>query len=150
MDGLIGWLGPAYPFTKALHLVFAIFWMAGLFALPRYLVHQAGEQPGSQEDLKWIPRIARLRRMILMPSIVVVWLAGLALALNYGFAGSGWLHVKLGVLFLLSGYHGWMVALSRKMARGERPMSERAFRIWNEAPALAIFLIVFLAVLKPF
>jgi uncharacterized membrane protein len=36
------------------------------------------------------------------------------------------------------------------MAAGTRPMSERAFRLWNEAPALFALLIVILAVVKPF
>ncbi|WP_199555413.1 CopD family protein [Sandaracinobacteroides hominis] len=150
MDDLLGWLGPAYPLVKALHIIFVIFWMAGLFILPRYLVHQAGEPPGNAEDAKWIERIARLRRMILTPSLVVTWVLGLALAFNVGFAGSGWLHAKLALVLLLTGYHGWMVSLSKRMARGERPMAERAFRMWNEVPALFVVGIVLLAVLRPF
>jgi putative membrane protein len=147
---MTGWLGPAYPWAKALHLIFVIFWMAGLFILPRYLVHQAGEAPGSPEDTKWNERIARLRRVILTPALVVAWSLGLALVLNYGLADAAWLHAKLALTLLLTAYHGWMVALSRKMATGERPLSERRLRLWNEAPALLIAAIVILAVVKPF
>lgn len=145
-----GFLGNAYLWLKAFHVVFVIFWMAGLFILPRYLVHQAGEAPGSPEDAKWIERITRLRRVILTPSLVVVWVLGLALTVNYGLADAGWLHVKLLLVVGLTGYHGWMVGLSRKMAAGARPMTEKALRLWNEAPALFALLIVILAVVKPF
>lgn len=145
-----GFLGTAYLWVKAFHVLFVIFWMAGLFILPRYLVHQAGEAPGSPEDGKWVERIARLRRVILTPSLVIVWVLGLLLTANFGLAGAGWLHAKLLLVLLLTGYHGWMVGLSKKMATGGRPLSERAFRLWNEAPALFALLIVILAVVKPF
>ena len=71
-------------------------------------------------------------------------------ATSYGLQGAGWIHAKIALVFLLSGYQGWMVALSRKMARGERPVAERTLRMVNEVPALFTILLVGLAVLKPF
>lgn len=150
MNALMGWLGSAYVWVKVLHVIVTYFWVAGLFLLPRYLVHQAGEVPGSPEDRKWSERTARLRRIILTPSLVLVWLFGLMAALSYGLASAGWLHAKIFLALLLSGYHGWMVALSRRMAAGARPMAERTLRLMNEVPALFIILIVVLVVLKPF
>lgn len=147
---MTGWLGAAYMPFKAAHVVFTFFWVAGLFMLPRYLVHQAGEVPGSAEDLKWIERVGRLRRVILGPSLVGVWVLGLMVATSYGLAHAGWIHAKIALVLLLSGYHGWMVGLSRRMAQGQRPISERKLRYWNEVPALFVVLIVSLAVLKPF
>ncbi len=35
----MNFLGNAYLWVKAAHVVFVIFWMAGMFALPRYLVY---------------------------------------------------------------------------------------------------------------
>ena len=150
MDQLMGWLGPFYMPLKAAHVVVVIFWMAGLFMLPRYLVHQASVPVGSPEDLNWRERTARIRRIILAPAMGLTWVLGLSLAASYGLAGSGWIHAKLMLVFLLSGYQGWMVSTARKMARGERPVSERTLRIVNEVPALFTILIVTLAVLKPF
>lgn len=150
MNMFLGWLGASYMAVKALHVVATFFWIAGLFMLPRYLVYQAETTPGSPEDRKWAERTARLRRIILTPGMILVWLLGIAIALSYGLQSAGWLHAKITLVVLLSGYHGWMVALSRKMARGERPVGERALRWWNEAPALFTILIVFLAVMKPF
>lgn len=147
---MIGWLGDAYPWVKAAHLIFVIFWVAGLFMLPRFLVYHMAAAPGSLEDVAWIERETRLRRIILHPAIALVWLLGIALALNIGFEGQGWLHAKLVVVFLLSGYHGWLGGLAKKFARGERPMSERALRLANEVPGLATIVIVILVIVKPF
>ncbi|MGQ5702828.1 CopD family protein [Sandaracinobacteroides sp. A072] len=150
MENLIGWLGAWYMPVKAAHVVITFFWIAGLFILPRYLVHQAGEAPGSAEDGKWNERITRLRRIILTPSIILAWVLGLAIATSYGFRAAGWIHAKLTLAVLLSAYHGWMVATARRMARGERPIAERKLRLWNEVPAIFTILMVTLAVLKPF
>jgi putative membrane protein len=149
MDALVGWLGPAYLWVKALHVILVIFWMAGLFILPRYLVHQAGEAPGSPEDRKWVDRIARCKRVILTPSLILVWIVGLALVANHGLAGAGWLHIKLTLALMLSGYHGWMSAVAKRMARGDRATAEKTLRYWNEVPALFTILIVTLAIVKP-
>jgi len=150
MEYLIGWLGAAYMPLKAAHVIITFFWIAGLFMLPRYLVHQAGEAPGSVEDLKWIERTDRLRRVILTPSLILTWILGLAIATSYGLQSAGWLHAKIFLALLLSGYHGWMTGMSKKMARGQRPMAEKTLRYWNEVPALFTILMVTLAVLKPF
>ncbi|MEZ0244463.1 MAG: CopD family protein [Sphingomonas sp.] len=150
---MIGWLGGFYLWVKAAHIVFVIFWMAGLFLFPRYLVHHQ-EALGTPEALKWEEREAKLRKMILGPSIGIVWALGLALAANVGLfdgaPGLGWLHTKLLIVFALSGYHGWALGYAKKLARGETPLATRTLRMLNEVPALAVILIVVLAVVKPF
>lgn len=139
-----------YLWLKAVHVVAVIFWMAGLFMLPRFLVYHMESAVGSAEDRAWTLREARLKRIILTPGIVAVWVLGLALAVSYGFAGNGWLHAKIFVVFLLSGYHGWAVATARKFAAGNRPYANRTLRLLNEVPALATIVIVILVVVKPF
>ena len=147
---MIGWLGDAYPWVEAAHVVFVIFWMAGLFMLPRFLVYHMAAPVGSSEDAAWIERETRLRRIILHPAIGAVWLLGLSLLLNIGLAGQGWLHAKLALVVALSGYHGWLGSLAKKFARGERPVTERALRLANEVPSVATILIVILVIVKPF
>lgn len=150
---MIGWLGGAYLWVKAAHIIFVIFWMAGLFLFPRYLVHHQ-DALGTPEAIKWQEREAKLRKMILEPSIGIVWILGLALAANVGLfdggPGLGWLHAKLLIVFALSGYHGWALGYAKKLARGETPLATRSLRMLNEVPALAVILIVILAVVKPF
>jgi putative membrane protein len=147
---MIGWLGEAYPWVRAAHIIFVIFWMAGMFMLPRYFVYHMAAPVGSAEDQLWIERETRLLRIIVNPAMAAVWLLGLALAFNIGFAGQGWLHAKLAIVFAFSGYHGWLSGLRRKFARGERPVSEKALRIANEVPSLVAIAVVILAVVKPF
>jgi putative membrane protein len=145
-----GWLDGAYLWVRAAHLVFVIFWMAGMFMLPRYLVYQYPTAPGSADEALWSERTRRLRRIIVGPSMLLVWLLGLALAFHIGFAGNGWLWAKIAVVFVFSGFHGSLVGLSKRMARGERPVAEKRLRIMNEVPSLVVIVVVLLAVTKPF
>ena len=62
---MIGWLGAAYPWVKAAHLIFVIFWLAGLFMVPRHYIYHSAVPPGSPEDRLWIQREATLARVIL-------------------------------------------------------------------------------------
>lgn len=145
-----GWLGGAYLWVLSAHVIFVIFWIAGLFALGRYLVYQRDTAPGSEAEALWGRRTGVLRRMILNPSMFLVWGLGLALALNLGLAGQGWLHAKILIVLLLSGWHGWAVATSKTLGRGERPYSDKRLRILNEAPAFAVILVVILVIVRPF
>ncbi|MBC7497473.1 MAG: CopD family protein [Sphingomonadaceae bacterium] len=145
---MTGWLGDAYPWVKALHVIAVIFWMAGLFMLPRFLVYHMESAVGSAEDAAWIDREARLKRIILTPGLIAVWVLGVALLVNYGPAG--WLYLKAGIVFLLSGYHGWAVATASKFAQGQRPYANKTLRLLNEVPALATIVIVVLVTVKPF
>ncbi len=151
---MIGFLGTAYLWVKAAHVVFVVFWMAGLFMLPRYLVYHQEGLGDPAEEARWVKREGVLRRMILTPSLVVVWVLGLALAANLGLfdggAGLGWLHAKLLVVVLLSGYHGWAVGYARKLGRGTATLTGRQLRLINEVPALATVLIVILVIVRPF
>lgn len=150
---MTGFLGGAYLWVKAFHIIFVIYWMAGLFLLPRYLVHHQ-EALGTPEAAGWEKREALLRRMILEPSIGIVWLLGIALALNVGLIdgqpGLGWLHAKLLLVFALSGYQGWAVGYSKKLAQGAGSIAPRRLRLLGEVPALAVLVVVILAVVKPF
>jgi len=151
---MVAMLGSAYSWVKAAHVVFVIFWMAGLFMLPRYLVYHQEAEPGSPEEARWVDREAKLRSIILTPSLVIVWGLGLLLAANDGLfsgvPGLGWLHAKLALVLLLSGYHGWAAGYSKRLARGQRTLSGKQLRMLNEVPGLAAALIVVLVIVRPF
>ena len=151
---MIGELGAAltltYAWLKAGHIVFVIFWIAGLFMLPRFYVYHQESAPGSDEETKWIERERRLRDIIITPAMVLVWLLGLALAWVTGAWSESWFHAKFALVLALSGYHGWMVGYGRKLAAGVRPVSGRALRLMNEIPGIAVVLIVVLVVVRPF
>ncbi|WP_265104526.1 CopD family protein [Sphingopyxis yananensis] len=135
--------------VKAGHIIFAIFLMAGLFMMPRFFVYHHQCAVGSDEDRKWIEREDRLRRIILNPSLVIIWVLGLMLAVNGGFFSQGWFHGKFLLLILLSGYHGWTISYCKKLAKGLRPMTEKRLRLVNEIPGVLAAMIVILAVVRP-
>lgn len=151
---MIGWLGNAYLWVKAAHVVFMIFWMAGMFALPRFLVYHQEAAPGSPEAALWVERETKLRHIILTPSITLTWIFGLMLAANIGLfdgqPGLGWLHAKLFFVLLLSGYHGWAVGYAKKLRDGRPLMTSKQLRIINEVPALLIALSVVMVIVRPF
>jgi protoporphyrinogen IX oxidase len=153
MHSIAGFLGSAYLWVQAAHVIFVIFWMAALFMQPRFFIYHHQTAVGSAEDGQWIERENRLRRIIMTPALIVVWVLGLILAVHlglFGMAGQGWFHAKLLLVVLLSGYHGWLVAYGKKLARGERPISEKNMRLLNEVPGIAIVLIVVLVIVRPF
>ncbi|MBV8238424.1 MAG: CopD family protein [Sphingomonas sp.] len=149
-----GFLGAAYNWVKAAHVIFVIFWMAGMFMLPRYLVYHQEGLGDPVDAARWVERERRLRRIILTPAMILVWVFGLLLAANIGlFAGGiglGWLHAKIAIVVLLSGYHGWAVGYSKKLAAGKATISNRGLRMMNEIPALTVTLIVILVIVRPF
>ncbi|MXP26470.1 CopD family protein [Altererythrobacter indicus] len=143
-------LSMIYLWLKAGHIIFVIFWMAGLFMLPRYFVYHQECAPDSPENAMWVDRERKLLKIILNPSLIVVWVLGLALAYSLNAWSEGWLHAKLALVLLLSGYHGWMASYAKKLARGERPLSGKTLRLLNEIPGVTAAIIVILVVVKPF
>jgi putative membrane protein len=146
----MGFLGNAYLWVKAAHIIFVIFLMAGLFMMPRFFVYHQECAVGSDEDRKWVIRESKLRRIILNPSLVIVWILGLMLMIHIGAWTMPWFHIKFLFVLGLSGYHGWVVGYAKKLARGERTMADRQLRLMNEVPGIAAAVIVILAVVKPF
>ncbi|WP_120217675.1 CopD family protein [Sphingopyxis sp. EG6] len=143
-----GFLGATMLWVKAAHIIFVIFLMAGLFMMPRFFVYHHQCPVGSDEDKKWIEREDRLRRIILNPSLTIVWLLGLLLAFNGNYWGETWFIAKLILVLALSGYHGWMIGYFKKLQQGLRPLTEKQLRLLNEIPGVAAAIIVILAVIR--
>ena len=150
MSELAGFLGAATLWVKAAHVIFVIFWMAGLFMLPRFFIYHQESAIGSPEDARWVDRETRLLKIILNPSMIVVWVLGLTLAVNAGAFSQGWFHAKLLFVLALSVYHGWMSGYAKKLARGQRTLADKPLRLMNEVPGVAAAVIVILAVVRPF
>src|SRR5919107_4386930 len=125
MNALQEQLGLAYPWIKAAHLTFVIFWMAGLFILPRFYVYHHETTPGSAEDRAWTEREDRVRTIILTPAMLVVWVLGLILAFHLDAFGQGWFSVKLALVVALTAYQGWLGVYGKRLAKGMRPLDNR-------------------------
>jgi protoporphyrinogen IX oxidase len=143
-------LSSIYLFLKSGHVIFMVFWLAGLFMLPRQCIYMLDHEPGSAGEAKWATRMGKLRTIILTPAMIIVWVLGLSMAWSGGWFSEGWLHAKLTLVLIMTGYHGWLVGQTKKMARGERPLTEKQLRMIGEVPGLLLVLIVVLVYLKPF
>ncbi|GHA68755.1 CopD family protein [Cognatilysobacter bugurensis] len=138
----------AYVWTKTLHIVFVVAWMAAVFYLPRILVNivEAGDAAPVRARLVLMGRrLYRFGHVMLGVAVIL----GFALWMHFGIAG-GWLHAKLAlvvglvVYFIVSGR--WL-----KGADAGRPLpSARALRWFNEVPVLVLVAIVWLVLAKPF
>jgi putative membrane protein len=145
-----GFLGAAYLWVKAAHVTFVIFWIAGLFIVPRYYIHHQATTPGSAEDRAWIEREDRARTIILTPAMLIVWVLGLMLAIHLGIFGQMWFSAKLALVVLLTGYQGWITSYGRKLANGHRDLDDKRLRMMNEVPGILTALIVVLVIVRPF
>jgi putative membrane protein len=141
---------PYYPWIKAFHIIAVIAWMAGMLYLPRLFVYHCETTPGTPEYERFKVMERKLMRVIINPSMIAVWILGLALAETQGVWREGWFHLKLLLVILLSGMHGMLSRWRRDFEHARNTKSQRFFRIVNEVPAVLMAAIVVLVVVKPF
>jgi putative membrane protein len=139
-----------YPWLKALHIIAVIAWMAGMLYLPRLFVYHCETAPGTLEYERFKLMERKLMRVIINPSMIAVWLLGLALAYALNAWGEGWFLAKLALVIVLSGLHGMLSRWRRDFEHGRNTHSQRFYRIVNEVPAVLMAFIVILVVVKPF
>lgn len=139
-----------YPWLKSFHIIFVIYWMAGMFMLPRYFAYHAECAPGSEEDAKWQEREHKLLRIIINPAMALVWILGLWLAIGMEVLTSGWMILKLILVLGLSGLHGFFSRCRKDFVAGTNSRSSKFYRLANEIPTLTVIVIVILVVVKPF
>jgi putative membrane protein len=139
-----------YEWIKALHVVAVISWMAGMLYLPRLFVYHCEAEAGSKQSETFKVMERRLLKAIINPAMIVTWLAGLYLTWSGHWFWSGWLHVKLALVILLSGVHGFFSRCVKDFASDRNRRSQKFFRIINEVPTVLMIFIVILVVVKPF
>jgi len=148
----------AYLWIKTLHLVFVIAWMAAVFYLPRILINlnEAGDAAEVRARLVLMGR--RLYRFgHIMVGFAII--AGIVLWLGYrvwpGFPtmvgpGTGWLHAKLSLVFLLLVHFVRAGRWLKGVDAGRTLPSSKVLRWFNEIPVLVLVAIVWLVLGKPF
>ncbi|MNR04308.1 hypothetical protein D3C85_1202560 [compost metagenome] len=140
-----------YLWLKAFHIISIVCWFAGLFYLPRLFVYHAmSEDTTSQERFVIMER--KLYRGIMGPAMIATFVFGIwLLSLNPGgYFSQGWMHAKLTLIVLLTGYHHMCGAQVKRFARGENTRSHVFYRWFNEVPVVFLVTIVILAMVKPF
>jgi protoporphyrinogen IX oxidase len=139
-----------YEWIKALHVIAVIAWMAGMLYLPRLFVYHCESETGSQQSETFKVMERRLLNAIINPAMIVTWLAGLYLAWAGHWFWAGWWQVKLLLVLVLSGIHGFFSRCVRDFAADRNTRSQRFYRVINEVPTVLMIGIVILVVVKPF
>ncbi len=144
-------LASLYPWTKSLHVVSVISWMAGLFYLPRLFVHhveQQGRDGHINETFTMMER--KLFRLIMNPAMIATWVFGLMLVFTPGIVdwSQVWPWTKAAAVLAMTWFHHWLGYRRKELAAGTNTRSGRTFRMMNEVPTLLVIIIVFSVIVK--
>lgn len=151
-----GFLADWYLWTKSLHIVSVMSWMAGLFYLPRLYVYHVeglkkrGVVAGSEMDLLFQHQERLLLKAIMNPAMIATWVFGLALVMTPGIVvwDAVWVWVKALSVVGMTVFHMWLGARRKAFLAGENALSGRDYRMMNEVPTVLMLAIVFAVVLK--
>ena len=139
-----------YDIIKILHIIAVISWLAGLLYLPRIFVYHCRVEHNSQSDLLFREMERKLLRFIMNPAMILTFIFGFYLAIEIGFEGSYWLHLKILLVLILAGFHGFLASCRKKFAYNKNKYSQKFYRIINEIPTIIMIFVVSLVILKPF
>lgn len=143
-----------YLWFKALHIVGIVAWFAGMFYLPRLFVYhaEANEQPDAVRTVlqqQYQVMEQRLYRIIMTPAMVLTLVMAVGmLIVAPDLLKETWLHIKLGLVLLLVGYHHFCARLMKEMAQGKFRFTGQQLRWFNEFPTVLFVIVVLLAVFK--
>jgi protoporphyrinogen IX oxidase len=142
-----------YFWSKALHIIAVITWMAGLFYMPRlfvYHVERAGTDGDSHEIFMTMEM--KLLKMIINPASVAVWVFGLMLVFTPGVVDWSqiWPWSKAVAVLGMTWFHHWLGWRRKDFINGANTLTGRHYRLMNEVPTVLLLIIVLSVVVKPF
>ena len=143
-----------YQYVLAIHIIFVVCWMAGLFYIVRLFIYHTEAQDKPEPDRKILSdqfeiMERKLWYIIAVPSMWIVLAAGLTmLFLAPAWLQQSWLQIKLCFVAGLVVYHFICQNKMKQMANGVFKWTSTQLRVWNEIATIFLFAIVFLAVLK--
>jgi len=150
---MVDFLVSHYNWIKAMHVIAAMAWMAGLFYLPRLFAYHADAVAGSFEPSATLAVMERrLLRIIMNPAMTGTWLFGFVMILTPGMIDwqSAWPHVKAVAVLALTLFHMWLARKRKELLAGNCRTAARQFRLMNEIPTVLAIVIVIMAVVEPF
>jgi protoporphyrinogen IX oxidase len=143
-----------YDIATLLHLSADIVFIAGLLAASLVLTALSFQSASDLvKERRLVDRMRRWHRAVTTPALLLAWGCGTWLALQAGWFASGWLHVKLVLVIVLSALHGRVSAALRRASASVTQSPQVPDRAWRVAPALAlagVTAIAWLALMKPF
>jgi len=143
-----------YRYFLAVHIIFVVSWMAGLFYSVRLFIYhtEANDRPELEKNIlqKEFEKIeGRLWNIITIPAMVLTVLAGsLMLYARPDYLLLNWMHVKLGFVGLLLVYHFICQNIMKQLRKGVFKFSSNQLRLWNEVATILLVAIVFTVILK--
>ncbi len=136
-----------YLIFKTIHIISVITWMAALFYLPRLFVYHATKEIGSDSSETFKVMESKLLKIIANPSLILVWISGLAL-LNYK-GLEIWLILKMFLVMAMTLFHFYLNFLRIGFENDSNQKTENFYRVINEVPTVLLLLIVVLVVFQP-
>ena len=143
-----------YNYILAIHIIFVVCWMAGLFYIVRLFIYHTEAREKPEPDRKILSdqfeiMERKLWYIISVPSMILTLAAGITMVvLVPAWLQQPWLQIKLAFVAGLMIYHFICQHKMNQMRRGIYTWTSTQLRIWNEVATIFLFAIVFLAVLK--
>jgi putative membrane protein len=144
----------AYLYVQAIHIIFVVSWMAGLFYGVRLFIYhtEANDRPEVERVIlqKEYEKIEhKLWYIITTPAMVLTIVAGVTMIfINPELLKMPWLHVKLAFVGGLFVYHFICQRIMNQLSQGVFKLSSFKLRLWNEVATIFLVAIVFTVVLK--
>ncbi len=143
-----------YLYAKAIHIIFVICWMAGLFYMVRLFIYhvEARQRPEAEYQVlhrQFVVMEHKLWWIITTPAMYLTVTAGLVmLYVNPALLQVGWMHVKLAFVLGLVAYHFVCQRVMFNLRAEVNTWTSMRLRLWNELATVLLFAIVFTVVLK--
>jgi len=148
---MLDFLSGFYVWSKSLHVIAVITWMAGLFYLPRLFVYHVEQvEQGSATDVMFQTMERRLLKAIMNPSLIAAWLFGLMLIFTPGIVDwtAVWPYAKGASVILMTWFHMWLAARRKDFVAGTNTLPGKRYRMMNEFPTILMLVIVFAVIVK--
>lgn len=143
-----------YLYLKAIHIIFVVSWMAGLFYIVRLFIYhvEANERPDSERIVlqhQFEIMQHKLWYIITTPAMALSLIAGCGMIwVNPDLLSMNWMLVKLVFVLGLLVYHFICQNIMNKLKAGEFRWTSTQLRLWNELATIFLVAIVFTVILK--
>ena len=143
-----------YLYLKAIHIIFVVSWMAGLFYIVRLFIYhvEANDRPESERNVlqrQFEIMQHKLWYIITTPAMVLSVLAGIGMIwVNPELLSMDWMLVKLIFVLGLLVYHFICQNIINKLKQKAFSWTSMQLRLWNELATIFLVAIVFTVILK--
>ncbi len=143
-----------YLYLKAIHIIFVVSWMAGLFYIVRLFIYHVEANDRTESERITLQRQFEVMQhklwyIITTPAMAISFLAGIAMIwVNPVLLSMNWMLVKLAFVLGLLVYHFLCQNIMNKLKQGIFTWSSTQLRLWNELATIFLVAIVFTVILK--